>query len=79
MKRRKPVDPETVRKRIEKAIFALRKGIVIAGQEEWITSEQSSILSNSILRIEQTFMLALPVPAETESKSEACLPFWMDA
>jgi hypothetical protein len=75
MKRRKAVNPETIRKRIDAAIFALRKFAVIAGQQKWITREQSLILSGHILQIERIFQAALPPPAEPESDSEAELPF----
>ena len=74
MKRRKPVDPEPVRKRTEKAIFALQKSVVVAGQHGWITPEQSSILSGHLLHFEQAFLVAFPT-VETENESEACLPF----
>ena len=74
MKRRKPVDLKTVRKQTDKAIFALRKSVVIAGQEGWITSEESAILGGQICRIDDIFMRALPKPVETESESKACLP-----
>ncbi len=75
MKRRKPVDPETVRKQTVKAIFALRKSCVIAGQQEWITKEQSPIVSDHIFQIEKIVMAALPPEPEPESTSEAELPF----
>ena len=60
MTRRKPVDPEAVRRRTGKAILALRKFVVIAGQEEWITVELSSILNKNIFGIDEILMLALP-------------------
>jgi len=75
MKPRKPVDAETIRKRTDKAVFALRKSCVIAGRQEWLTPEQSSKLSDHIARIEQMFMLALPARPEPESQSKAELPF----
>jgi hypothetical protein len=75
MKPRKPVDPERLRRRVEKAIFALRRSVVIAGRQEWTTPGQSSILNENILQIEQTFMVVLPAAPETESESGACLPF----
>jgi hypothetical protein len=75
VKRRKPVDPETIRKQTVKAIFTLRKSSVIAGQQDWITPEQSPILSDHIFRIEAIFMRALPPAPEPESESRACLPF----
>jgi len=75
MKRRKPVDPETIRKQTVKAIFTLRKFSVIAGQQDWIAPEQSPILSDHIFRMEKIFMLALLPEPEPESTSEAELPF----
>jgi hypothetical protein len=48
---------------------------VIAGRQGWLTSAQSSVVSDHIRRIDETFMLVLPEPVETESESEACLPF----
>ena len=74
MKPRKSVDPEAIRKRTDKAILALRKSVVIAGREGWITSERISILNSHILGVAETFMLSLP-RTEPESESEACLPF----
>ena len=74
MKRRKPVEPQSVRKKTEKAIFALQKSVVVAGQQGWITPEQSSILSGHLHQVERALLLALPT-VETESESEACLPF----
>ena len=73
-RKRKPVDPEVIRKRTDKALLALRKSAIIAGQQGWFTSEQSSILGDHVLHIEEMFRAALP-PPEAESDSRAVLPF----
>ena len=68
------MDLEAIRKRTTKATLALRKSVVIAGRQEWITPEQSSILSHHILGFEQVFLVALPA-LENKDESEAELPF----
>jgi hypothetical protein len=75
MNRRRRVNTETIRKQIVKATLALRKSAIIAGQQGWITREQSLSLSDHILQIEQKFQAGLPAPAEPESESGAELPF----
>jgi hypothetical protein len=65
MKGRKPVNPETIRKRAANAIFVLRKSTIIALQQEWLTSETCSILGGHILQIDKIFMRELPPPVWT--------------
>jgi hypothetical protein len=72
-KRRRPLEPETILKQTNKAILALWKFAVIAGQQGWINPEQSPILSDHIFQIEKIFMLALPAASEPKSESKTCL------
>lgn len=73
MKRLKPVDPEILRKRTDKAIFAFRKALVIAGRQGWLTAEQSKMLNKHIFQFQQSFMLALPCRELKDDKG--WLPF----
>jgi hypothetical protein len=67
------VDPETIRKRTDKAIFVFRKALVVAGRQGWLTVEQSKLLDAHIFEFQQIFMLALP--CREMKDEEGWLPF----
>jgi len=75
MKRKKPVQADAIRKQVEQAVLTLRRSIVIAGRQEWISMEDLSTLNGYILGIDELFVGALPVSEETDCESKACLPF----
>jgi hypothetical protein len=74
MKCRKPIDPEAIRKRTNTAILGLRKSLVTAMRERWITPEQAATANDNVCCLERVLVQAIPRP-ESADKSNACLPF----
>ena len=74
MKRGRKPDPTVAWKRSQSAILALRKTVIVAGREEWISAEEGSALNTHLLEIDQVLMAALAQP-KAENESAAVLPF----
>ena len=74
MRRGRRPDPAVAWRRSQSAILALRKTIIVAGREGWISAEECSALNIHLLDAEKTLMAALAQPTP-EGESEAVLPF----
>jgi hypothetical protein len=63
-------------KRSQGALLALRKTLIVAGREGWISAGEYSALDTHLFDMERILMAALAQP-EPPSVSEAALPSWL--
>lgn len=73
LRRTKYVDPEVLRKRVEKAVITLRKAIMTAMRQNVIPMDLSSSLNQQLCTFDSEIMEALP--QANKKPSEARLPF----
>ena len=76
MRRGKRPDPAVAWKRSQTALLALRKTVIVASREGWISAGECSALNAHLLDAEKTLMASLALP-EPVSGAEAGLPSWM--
>ena len=73
-KLRKPLDPEVLRKRMERAILTLKKAIIRAIRDGLVSREVGLPINGQISELDQAISSAFPVPA-ANYESMAKLPF----
>jgi ribosomal protein L31E len=69
----KQVDPQVLHNRVEKAVFILRKSLIIAMRQELVSIDQSLPINEHICKLEYALAMAFPQPEEKTSR--ASLPF----
>src|SRR5579864_1838646 len=72
MRRGRRPDPAVAWKRSQTALLALRKTLIVARREGWISVGESSALNTYLLEMERVLIAALGQP-EPESESKAVL------
>ena len=70
----KDEDPETLRRKAERAVFVLRAVLVTAMRQSLLAVDQSAQLNEMIAAIAMIVEVGFPARVE-ETTSRACLPF----
>ena len=69
------VDPEVLRRRVEAAIFTLRKSVITAMRQKLIPRSEWPKLNTQLAALEYTLTISFPRQVKA-TESEARLPSW---